>query len=140
MGSQDHGDPSHKIKQFLDNEGYLIFIIALESFYLNPYNDIAKGSSEGISQTFPDYSSTYDVRERLNIQRVSFNELWCDGADLSTIVQESHTALPIDPYSGYILDPVPLGKRIGIQEGCLSLTFYTQGVLSWDTLSMVTFP
>ena len=35
-GSQDHGDPSHKVGQIWDYEGYLILIIALDSIYLNP--------------------------------------------------------------------------------------------------------
>ena len=61
------------------------------------------------------------------------------GVDLNATVQDSHAALCIDFYSGYILEPIPLGKGIGIQEGSLGLAFYTWGVPPWATLGMVTF-
>ena len=70
--------------------------------------------------------------------RVIFNEHWHNGVDLCTIVQESHAALPID--SGYILDPVPSVKGVGIEEGSPHLAFYTWGVPSWGTFGVVTFP
>ena len=139
-GSKDHWDPSHKIGQVWDHEGYQIFIVALDSICLNPYDDVAKGLSGGIFQTCTDYSSAYKVWERPDIQRVSSDEPQHDGVDLCTIVQDSHTFLPIVPYSGYILYPIPLGKGIGIQEGSLDLAFYTWGFLPWDTLSVATFP
>ena len=69
---------------------------------------------------------------------MSFNKLWCDGIDMCTIVQDSHAALPIDSYSGYILAPIPLGK--GIQDsrresgfGILCLGFHYPGApLVWS--------
>ena len=45
-----HGDLSCEVGQVWDNEGYLILIIALDSIYLNLYDDIANGLSEGVSQ------------------------------------------------------------------------------------------
>ena len=54
-----------------------------------------------------------------------FNEPWCNGVNLCAIVQESHAALPIDPFPGYVLNPMPAVKGIGIQEGSLCLAFYT---------------
>ena len=60
-GSEDHGEPSYKGGQVQDNEGYLILIIALNSIYLNPYDDIAYGSNEGVSQACTDDLSTYKV-------------------------------------------------------------------------------
>ena len=59
------------------------------------------------------------------------NKPWHNGADLGAIVQESHASLSIESYPGYILNPVPLIKGVGIQEGSLCLAFYTLGVLSW---------
>ena len=53
--------------------------------------------------------------------------------------KESHTALPINPYPGYILHPIPSLKGIGIQEGSLCMTFCALGVPSWGAFSMVTF-
>ena len=68
------------------------------------------------------------------------NEPWHNSVDLGTIAQESHAALLTDSYFGYVLDPVPLVKGVGIQEGSLCLVFYALGVLSWGTFSMVAFP
>ena len=68
------------------------------------------------------------------------NEPWHNGVDLGAIVQENHADLPIDSYSGYVLDPIPLVKGVGIQEGSLHLAFYTLGVPSWGTFSVVSFP
>ena len=44
-GSQDHGDPSCEGGQIWDYEGYPILMIALDSIYLNPYDDVASGLS-----------------------------------------------------------------------------------------------
>ena len=60
-GSQHHGDPSCKVGQIWDYEGYLMLIITLDSIYLNPYDDVANGSSEGVSQACTDNSSAYEV-------------------------------------------------------------------------------
>ena len=40
-GSKDHGDPNHKVRQIWDYQGYLILIVALDSVYLNLYDDVA---------------------------------------------------------------------------------------------------
>ena len=60
-GSQDHGDLSHEVGQIWDYEGYLVLIIALDSVYLNPYDDVANRSSEGVSQACADDSSAHEV-------------------------------------------------------------------------------
>ena len=138
--SQDHGDLSHKVGKIWNYEGYLILIMALDSIYLNLYDDVANRSSEGVCQACADDSSAYEVWERPNVQRVIFNEPWHNCVDLCVIVQESHVALPFDSYSGHILDPIPLVKGVRIQEGSLHLAFSTWGVLSWGTYSVVTFP
>ena len=69
-----------------------------------------------------------------------FNVSWCNGVNLCTIVQVSHAALSINPYPGYVLDPVPSIKGVRIQEGSLHLAIYALGVLSWGTFSMAIFP
>ena len=105
-GSQDHGDPSCEVGQIQDYKGYLILTTALDSIYLNPYDDIANKLSEGVSQACTDDSSAHEVGERHDIQRVISNEPWHKGVDLGAIVQESHVSLPIDSYPGHILNPV----------------------------------
>ena len=60
-GSQDHRDLSHKAGQIWDYKGYLIPIIALDSIYLNLYDDVANRSSEGVSQACADDSSAHEV-------------------------------------------------------------------------------
>ena len=47
--SQDNGDPSCEVRQIQDYQGFLILIIALDSIYLNLYDDIANGSCKCIS-------------------------------------------------------------------------------------------
>ena len=60
-GLQDHGDPSHEVGQIWDYKGCLILTIALDSIYLNPHDDVANRSSEGVSQAYTDDSSAYKV-------------------------------------------------------------------------------
>ena len=60
-GSQDCRDPSCKVGHIWDYEGYLILIITLDSIYLNPYDDIANSSSEGVPQACTDDSSSHKV-------------------------------------------------------------------------------
>ena len=139
-GSKEHMDLSHEVGNIWDYQDYLILIIALDSIYLNPYDDVANRSSKGVSQACADDSSSYKVWERPDVQRVIFNKPWHNGVDLGTIVQECHVSLPIDSYSGYILDPIPWAKGIRIQEESLHLAFYALGVLSWSTFGVVTFP
>ena len=40
-GSQNNGDPFHKLLFIWDYQGYLVFIIALDSIHLNLDNNIA---------------------------------------------------------------------------------------------------
>ena len=68
------------------------------------------------------------------------NELQCNGVYLCTIVQEGHAALSINPYPGYIFDPIPSVEGIGIQEGSMCMMFYALGILPWGTFGMVAFP
>ena len=56
-----------------------------------------------------------------------------DGVDLGTIVQESHTTLPIYPHSSYILNLMPLLKGVWIQEGSLWSGFYASRASIWDS-------
>ena len=139
-GPRIMGDPSCKVGQIWDYEGYLFLIVALDSIYFNPHDDTAIRSSEGVSQACTDDLSAYELWERPNTHIVVFNEHWHTGVDLGAIVQESHAPLPIDSYSGYILNPIPLVKGVRIQEGSLHSVFYALSVLSWGTFSMVTFP
>ena len=62
-----------------------------------------------------------------------------DGIYLQAIIEESHTALYIDPHLGYILDPIQMLEGIRIQEGSLSAPSYTMGTSSWGVLGMVAF-
>ena len=78
--------------------------------------------------------------ERPDIQRVIVNKPWCNSVDFCAIVKESHASLHVDSYSGYILDPVPFVKGVGIQERSLHLAFYAFNVPSWGTCGMVAFP
>ena len=68
------------------------------------------------------------------------NEPWCNIVDLCAIVQEGHATLPIDSYSGHILNLVPSVKGVRIQEGSLHSMYYAWGVPSWGTFGVVTFP
>ena len=63
----------------------------------------------------------------------------CDGIYLCAIIEESHTALSIDLYFGYILNPIPMLEGIRIQEGSLIALPYTLGASSWGVLGVVTF-
>ena len=121
------GTQSHKVGQTWDYEGYLILIIALVSIYLNPYDDIANRSSEGVSQACTDNSSAHKVQERPHAQGVILNEPCHYGVDLGVIVQESHASHSTDSYPDYVLNPVPLIKGARIQKGSLCLTFYALG-------------
>ena len=84
-GSKDHGDPSHKVGQVWDNESYVILILALDSIYLNLYDDVANGQvrvfPRPVQMTHLPMSS-----ERGLTSRESFSELWCDSVDQCAIV------------------------------------------------------
>ena len=67
---------------------------------------------------------------------MAFDKIWSDGVYLCTIVKEGHTALSINPYLGYVFDPIPLVEGIGIQGGGLCVTPYTLGVPSWGTFDL----
>ena len=115
-GSQDRGDQICEVGQIWDYEGYSILIIALDSIYLNPYDDIANRPSEGVSLACPDDSSAHKVWEKPHVQGVILNEPWHNGVDLGTIVQESHASLSIDSYPGYVLNAVLLIKGIRFKK------------------------
>ena len=55
------GGLSCQVGPIQDYKFFLILIIALDSIYLNMYNDIANWSCEVISQTFVGDSSAYEV-------------------------------------------------------------------------------
>ena len=57
---------------------------------------------------------------------------------LCDIIEEGHTALSINPYLGYVFDPIPLVEGIGIQEGSLCVMSYTLVVPSGGTFGLVT--
>ena len=65
-----------------------MLIIALESIYLNPYDDVTNRSSESVSKDCADDSSAHEVQERLHIQEVNLNKPWHNGVDFGAIVQE----------------------------------------------------
>ena len=69
-----------------------------------------------------------------------FHLPWCNGVNVHAIVQESHAAVPINSYPGYIFNPVPSVKGVMIQEGSLCLAFYALGVPSWGTFGAAIFP
>ena len=48
----------------------------------------------------------------------------CDGIYLGAIVQKGHATFPIYLHFSYVLNPVPLLKRVWIQEGSLQGCFY----------------
>ena len=66
-GPQDHGDPIHKAGQIQDYQGYLILIIALDSIYLNLYDDIAYRLGKCIPQAYAGVSSAHKVRDGPNV-------------------------------------------------------------------------
>ena len=66
-GFQDQGDLSCEAGQIWDYQGYLILIIALDSVYLNPYDDVAHQSGKHIPQAYAGNLSAYEVWEGSNI-------------------------------------------------------------------------
>ena len=52
------------------------------------------------------------------------NKTWHNTIYLHAIIKESHTALSINLYLGYVFDPTPSVEGIGIQEGSLCVTSY----------------
>ena len=67
------------------------------------------------------------------------NKPQCNGVYLCTIVQERHAVPSINPYPGYIFDPIPSIEGIEIQEGILCTMFYTFGIPPWGAFSVVIF-
>ena len=65
-----------------------------------------------------------------------FNKTQGNSIYLHTFVEEGNTALSINPYLGYIFDPIPLEKGVGIQEGSLFVMSYALGIPSWGTFSL----
>ena len=50
-----------------------------------------------------------------------------DSIYLHTIIEEGHAALSVNPYLGYVFDPIPLVEGIETQEGSL----YVQCPMPW---------
>ena len=48
-----------QIGQIQDYQGYLVLIVALDSSYLNPYDDVAKKSGKHILQAYTGDSSAH---------------------------------------------------------------------------------
>ena len=65
-------------------------------------------------------------------------EIWHDSIYPHAIIEKVHTALSVNPYLGYIFDPIPLVEGIGIQEGSLHTVPYALGIPSWGTFSLAT--
>ena len=127
-GSLDYRDPSCKFGQVQDNEGYLILITILDSIYLNPYDDIANGSSESVSQAYTDNTSTYEVWERPNIHRVSLMNC---GMMLLTCVPFSKRAIQLSPLTlAKFSIPYHWVKGLGFKKG----------VWVWHFMSEVSHP
>ena len=69
---------------------------------------------------------------------MAFDKTWCDSVYLCTVIEEGHAALSINPYSGYIFNPIPSVEGTGIQEGSLFMTPYALGIPSWDAFGLAT--
>ena len=54
-----------------------------------------------------------------------------DGIYLGTVVQEGHTTFSVYPYFSYVFSPIPLLKRVWIQEGSLWSDLYALGASAW---------
>ena len=80
-------------------------------------------------QTYAGNSSADQVGNWSHLQWVTLHITGHDGIYFCTIIEESHTCLPIDLQLGYILDPITMLKGIRIQEG--SALFYALGASSW---------
>ena len=50
--SQNDRDPCHEVGQIWDDQGYLILIIAPDSVYLNPYDDVAHRMGKHIPEAY----------------------------------------------------------------------------------------
>ena len=58
-GSQNDWDLCHKTWQVWDHQGYLVFVIALDSIHLNPYDNIAQMFGQCIPQAYTGDLSAY---------------------------------------------------------------------------------
>ena len=56
--------------------GHLIFVIASDSFHLNPYDNIAQRSGVYSSKTIYTQGTIWQVTQRTNIQRMNVNRFW----------------------------------------------------------------
>ena len=101
------------------DEGHLICVIALNSFHLNPYDNITQGSGEYSSKTIYTQSAVDQVTQRTNVQRTSLDEFWGHCINGRANVQESPTALTINSDLGFVLRSTPMSKWIRAQEGSL---------------------
>ena len=94
-----------------------IFVIAPNSFYLNPYDDVTQGLEEYSSKAIYTQGDIGQVNQGTNIQRTNLNELWGHHIDGWATSQKNPTVPTINPDLGYILRPTSLSKWIGVQEG-----------------------
>ena len=114
----------------------MIFVIALDSVYLNPYYDVDLRLGQCITQAYTGDLSSHGVCQGPYIKGVLLHETQGNNVHLCTIIKEGHTAFTIDPYLHYIFYPIPLEKGVGIQEWSLLLMFYALGIPSWGVFCL----
>ena len=115
----DHiNDPiDSRVPRITGTLDHLIFIIASDSFHLNPYDNKAQRSGVYSSKTIYTQGTIWQVTQRTNIQRTNldeFQDYWIDGG---AAVQEDPTALTIDFDLSYVLRSTQMSKSIWAQEG-----------------------
>ena len=128
------------------NERYLIFVIAPNSFYLNPYDDVTQGQGEYSSETIDAQGTISQVTQSTNIQRMSLNEPLGQCINVQSTIQKSPTALTISLDQGCVLGPTlpskvnwGSGRELfetslgswGLIQGCqLSNYWFLRGLVS----------
>ena len=134
---QDHRDLSHEVGQIWDYEGYLILIIALDSIYLNPYDDVANR----LGKVFPRPVQTTHLPMRS--ERGPMSREWFSmkpGIMVLIWVLLSKRAMHLSQLTLTLATfsiPYHQLKGLGFKKGVLCLTFYALGVLSWGTFGGV---
>ena len=66
------------------------------------------------------------------------DKTWHNSIYLHAIIEEGHKALSVNPYLGYIFNPIPSVEGIKIQEGSLCARSYTLGVPSGGAFGLAT--
>ena len=96
-----------------DHQGYLILIIALDSIHLKPYDDIAHRSGKCIPQVY-----TGNCIHPLGLTEGSTSREWFSTKHSMMVIicmhcylRRDHATLSINPYPGYICNPIPLSGR-----------------------------